>query len=859
MAAPLTDECMSPINFDYMWARLPLRNNYHLESSEVWWARNDTALRNGIIELNKLRVKAGETPLEVTDIISTDPKWSKEQNKNLSWTRLMNEANRFPLPIPIPSWVREDARAAAHIQKERESRGLNPFVFTSTKPTQSELISAYEDTHNSENWNFAPATGKTDLQESAYAKNFALPLWATKPVKQHGESVAEYTGRLTKRLEDVDFILWSFRNYLGTQPILQSWDEPYTVLCWAQMYNMHFEMDFDAAYSMCKSFEPNSQEKKKKQRAVDLRYNRKMKHAEIFTGESSKFNSDPDSEDLGDVHWWKENTPRDPYFLLPSYDPTIHTQVLPGKDGPGNVRFGDAEHDDLSNPDTQQLLADTEADLSGKEKKDFTEDEKTNYEWMLKMIRWRDTEEGWQRLKVYGITPFMDNKDYYNNGTAPLLFEISVPRAAATPGQQVKMVKEWWKPDEERQERNIIAQNWDVKTESWKTTLPQEKLQSFMEKTPTADADVHDKGLLRYGYGALSYSDVSPIRSLPWANNSKVLTDDAPQWKAPPEIIAFLENADISAADEKRWPQALGYITQPIPRDDWGDDLFGQEELKRKFKINILLPQKNPQLYVGVVKPSRNTLLYGPPGTGKTMIAKRVAAQAGALFAYIKPSNIIGGYVSTPATLIELLYKALQKYNKPAVVFFDECENLIKKRGLDKNQMTDGIVTALLTWTEENAVTAPIYTIFASNIPQNIDPAILDRIKIRIPVWLPGKIERRRNFEYQFKRAVDQGVAENAILAQAFINQVTEASTYMSFRAIDAALKDVWKVELTVFVETTPKQKIEWTDVPPVSKAAVLQAIKDTPSSKAACDELIAWAKESGTDMNKYLPLEYKY
>ena len=290
------------------------------------------------------------------------------------------------------------------------------------------------------------------------------------------------------------------------------------------LYDMHIDMDFDTANN---TVSPRAHRVSKVQEA------RFKKHADNFT-QSDKYNTGAPNP-VTDHDWWHAHSLPGMTDPIPFY-PTIHKQMNP-KDGPGNVCFGPNTYDDLSNTDTLKRLETYETTLLAKEDKDLNAADKKNKELMLQIIKWRDTKAGWERLKEYGVTPFMDTKKEYNDGATaePVLFPMNIPAAYASVDQQKDSVKEWWVPDEGIRKKNRSAQDYDVEKKAWPSAFPAEQRPEYtVKKTPTDPAHVQQHGALKFGYGTRSYSDVSPIRSLPWADNTKVLTDEAPPWKAPP-------------------------------------------------------------------------------------------------------------------------------------------------------------------------------------------------------------------------------------------------------------------------------------------------------------------------------------
>ena len=336
----------------------------------------------------------------------------------------------------------------------------------------------------------------------------------------------------------------------------------------------------------------------------------------------------------------------------------------------------------------------------------------------------------------------------------------------------------------------------------------------------------------------------------------------APPWKIPDAVQEQVKPMDIGDLMGKiklmcRLPQSA---------EKWGRDIFGMDELKRALEVNVIGPQRFPELYNDLQRPRRNILMWGPPGTGKTMIAMRVAALSNAIFVNVPSAEIVSGFMGDGALLITMLYKTLQLANKPAVVFMDEAEQVIGTRGSGGNssENLDSIKQAIMVNIEENQIRAPIYTLFATNIPQSIDPAINSRIGTSLPVWIPSTSERTQRLRYEFGRAVKLDIADPAILKAKFIAECVGLSTYRSHRTITSALRKAWNTPTSNLIHQIAAQglaSVGTHDIrslrEKVSQDDIREAIRLSESSEESCKQLSNWAVANSVELNKYIPDEY--
>jgi len=147
----------------------------------------------------------------------------------------------------------------------------------------------------------------------------------------------------------------------------------------------------------------------------------------------------------------------------------------------------------------------------------------------------------------------------------------------------------------------------------------------------------------------------------------------------------------------------------------------------------------------------KGILLFGPPGTGKTLLAKAVANECKSTFFSVSSSSLTSKNFGDSEKLIRGLFSAARK-NEPAVIFLDEADSLLCKRGGDTNEVNKRIKTEFLVQLdgvgehEEN-----VLFMVATNRPEQLDDAIQRRLPMKIYVALPG-LENRINMLINLKK-----------------------------------------------------------------------------------------------------------
>lgn len=200
-------------------------------------------------------------------------------------------------------------------------------------------------------------------------------------------------------------------------------------------------------------------------------------------------------------------------------------------------------------------------------------------------------------------------------------------------------------------------------------------------------------------------------------------------------------NDDQSKEDEAMIATLSGAIVMEKPDVKW-EYVAGLEEAKRVLRDSTELPMEFPHLYAGdsALEPWKGVLLYGPPGTGKTYLAKAVATNTGdsTTFLSISSANLVSKWVGESAKLVKTLF-TLARQKSPTVVFVDEIDALTSRRGEgNKSESSSQLLTEFLTQMDGcGPSTEGILILGATNVPWDLDRAILSRFQKKIYIPLP--------------------------------------------------------------------------------------------------------------------------
>ena len=174
-------------------------------------------------------------------------------------------------------------------------------------------------------------------------------------------------------------------------------------------------------------------------------------------------------------------------------------------------------------------------------------------------------------------------------------------------------------------------------------------------------------------------------------------------------------------------------------------DIAGLEDVKNLIRRRVIYPFQNPELAEQYGRrPGGGVLMYGPPGTGKTMMAKAIATELDAPFFNVLCSDVMSKWVGeAEQNLRDLLETARSQL--PAVIFLDETEALISKRGGNSTVMNRLVPEFLAQIDGVSNDEGGLLLLGATNRPWDIDPAALrhGRFGELIYVGLADKPARR--------------------------------------------------------------------------------------------------------------------
>ncbi len=197
-------------------------------------------------------------------------------------------------------------------------------------------------------------------------------------------------------------------------------------------------------------------------------------------------------------------------------------------------------------------------------------------------------------------------------------------------------------------------------------------------------------------------------------------------------------------------------------------DIGGQIHAKAMLREAIEFPVIHQDLYKSLgKKPIKGVLLEGPPGCGKTLLAKAAAGAISKLhgraasmsgYIYVKGPEVLSKWVGEAEATIRNLFNMArahrQKHGYPAIVFIDECESLLSRRGTGISSDMDKTIVPAFLAELDGLNESGAMVILATNRPDRLDPAVVreGRIDRRIRVERPNQTDSEQIFNIYLKQ-----------------------------------------------------------------------------------------------------------
>jgi hypothetical protein len=123
----------------------------------------------------------------------------------------------------------------------------------------------------------------------------------------------------------------------------------------------------------------------------------------------------------------------------------------------------------------------------------------------------------------------------------------------------------------------------------------------------------------------------------------------------------------------------------------------------------------------------RCMLLSGPSGCGKTHSVENTATRCGLKCISVTSSQIMSKWVGEAGKVLAAIFRLAAK-NQPAIIFIDECEQILQSRSSGADTHTSPVTAEFLTHLQGTMASQPgVIVMCCTNHKDNIDAAVLDR------------------------------------------------------------------------------------------------------------------------------------
>jgi len=192
----------------------------------------------------------------------------------------------------------------------------------------------------------------------------------------------------------------------------------------------------------------------------------------------------------------------------------------------------------------------------------------------------------------------------------------------------------------------------------------------------------------------------------------------------PPKKIALTPHGRVPEGEDKG-PGNGAIVDLEKPKLGFAD-VGGMEPLKEEFRMKVLYPIRNPDLFRAYGKKvGGGVLLYGPPGCGKTLLSRACAGEMEATFLAIGIHQILDMWLGSSEKMLHETFE-LARHHAPCILFFDEVDALAADRINLRHTAGRTLINQFLAEMDGgDEGNEGVLVLAATNAPWHLDPAFL--------------------------------------------------------------------------------------------------------------------------------------
>ncbi|MEK3719348.1 ATP-binding protein [Paenibacillus sp. FSL H8-0034] len=266
------------------------------------------------------------------------------------------------------------------------------------------------------------------------------------------------------------------------------------------------------------------------------------------------------------------------------------------------------------------------------------------------------------------------------------------------------------------------------------------------------------------------------------------------------------------------------------------EQVGGMEQIKKKIRMNFILPLKQPEMFQAFGKTAGGSLLlYGPPGCGKTFLARAIAGEINANFLHIELQAILSMYAGqSEHNLHDFFEKA--RAEKPCVIFIDELDAMGGSRHHMHQHHDRMLVNQLLTELDGlQSYNHEVLVVGATNTPWYLDSALRRPGRFNHLVFVPPPEAAERELILGLKL---EGKPQEPLN----LKKWAEQTTHFSGADLEQVVRDA--------IEQALERSLESGDIQPITDQDLKKSVT---GRKATTLDWFSTAKNYATfsDINK--------
>lgn len=198
--------------------------------------------------------------------------------------------------------------------------------------------------------------------------------------------------------------------------------------------------------------------------------------------------------------------------------------------------------------------------------------------------------------------------------------------------------------------------------------------------------------------------------------------------------VTRTEVREVKARAIRQLAQDLVEVSEP---QNGFQNVAGLQTLK-EYIGNLIIPQ----IRAGRPAPQA-ILLHGEPGCGKSHVVQALACELG--WPLLEMRSVRSPWVGQSEQQLERVITVVEQL-APCVFFFDEIDQLLGQRstgGSNDSGTSERLLARIFNWLGSMHLRGRVLFVGASNRPDLLDPALLDRFRVSIPVSKPSSSEIR--------------------------------------------------------------------------------------------------------------------